>query len=257
MRALKSLLIATLTGPLAHAGGGAGGALVDGLIWPRYGDPDGDHTAPGLIGCLGGLGYGVLDSGLRLGAEGAACRGHDGIRATQGGVQIGWRPPVEGAYITAFGTVGLGSFADDTAPSGPYRSFYGHLTPQAGVGWAVYGSTVEATVGLRVPVQLAQWITSDATPRGFITPTPIARVALMWGRVGRNEPRDQGPGWRPENATPTEPADRPLAQPGPPGEPEAPPPDTAPSGDTPPEDPPPETEDPGDRPLAIPVGDGG
>lgn len=259
MRTLTTMLLAALAGPPALAGGGAGGLVIDGLYWPRYGDPTGDHAAPGPVGCIGGVGYAVLDSGLRIGGEGAGCRGRSGVRTAQGGLQLGWRPPVDGAYLTAFGTVGLGSFGDDTALSGPYRSFYGHLTPQVGVGWGVRGQIVEVSLGLRVPVQLAQWITPDATPRGFVTPTPLARVALMWGRVHRSRPRDEGPGWRP--ASPDDDA-RPLAQPGPPGEPEAPPAGTAPIDasptDAPPPEPPPADGGSGgaeeDRPLAIPVG---
>lgn len=227
-----ALCLGAATGARAQGGGG-GGVVVEGMYFPRYGDPQLPHESPGMLGCFGGVGQSYDATGLRFGGEGMYCWGEGPLSMVYGGGQFGVVRPLGRSgllYWTAHMGLGAGSLVDRRLPvGGHYRSFFAYLKPTLAIGLPLGPTAVEVGLTAFTPVNLAQWV--DATgPRGLVTPTAGLQITAFTGWF--EAPRR----WAVRDADA-------LAVPGPDDAPTAPRPAPAPARPL-----------PEDAPLAVPAG---
>lgn len=219
MISLLALALATSTPALA---GGGGGITFDGAYLPRYGDRDAAYEAPGRVGCLGFTGHGFdHKTGFRVGGEAHLCRNSRGIRTTEGGAQFGFRRGKTFWWTTTIG-IGVGTLKDHTGES-KYRSLYGYLKPQAGIGVHLGGFAVEVGPYVTVPLNVVQWV-GAGPPRGFVTPHGGLMASFMIGKWKRPDPppppvAPPAPAAPPVQARPPQPAPI-MPAPTPPRQPE-------------------------------------
>lgn len=213
-----------LLGAPAWAGGGGGGVMLNGTLYPLIEDSD-DYDSPGGLGCVGGVGFGFTDGGLRIGGEGMGCRGRAGVGMALAGVQVGFEHGRGPFWWSVHAGVGGGSLVDRTQVSGDYQSGFAYVRPEFTVGFDLPISAIEVGIHALTPINVVQWVGEDGQSRGIVHPTIGAQVSFLFGSF------DHGPRWMP----PSPPA---IAEP---DQPQAPP-------DAPPQEPPPE-----EGPLAIPA----
>lgn len=221
-------IAALLLGPAtALAGGGGGGVMLNGSLYPLWED-SADYDAPGGLACVGGVGFGFADSGLRIGGEGMGCRGRAGVGMVLGGAQVGFEHGRGAVWWSVHSGVGMGSLVDRTQVSGDYQSLFAYVRPEFTVGIDLPISAIEVGIHALTPINVVQWVGEEGEGRGVVHPTIGAQVSFLFGNF------DHGPRWTPPQQ---------LAVPGP-SEPHGPPPDVH----TAPAEPPPE-----EPPLAIPA----
>lgn len=90
-----------------------------------------DINAPGMMGCIGGQGFGAFN-GTRIGGEGRFCDGPYGAMGF-GGVQGGVQSKESGFYTTAFISAGGGWIYMPTQ-YGHFDATYVYATPTIGMG---------------------------------------------------------------------------------------------------------------------------
>ena len=177
MRAVVCTAAWALAG-LAYAGGGGGGVILEGGTWVSAGEAS--VPAYGL-GCLGGVGHGWTDGGLRIGGEMIGCRGRSSVGMVRGGIDLGWRRGTGGVWWSSGAVVGLGGVRDRRGLTDDYASVFAYLKPQVTAGWTWGGSGMEIGAHVLVPVQLAQWV-GEGEPRGFVNVAPGLSVSFLFGR---------------------------------------------------------------------------
>lgn len=192
MRARASALALLLAPSVALAEGG-GGITAQLEYLPRWGRPVLEHEAPGWVGCIGGMGYGVSRKNMRIGGEASFCRGQrDGVSQAYGGVQLGWWHGRDAFYLTGYATIGAGTMGDATVPDQvEYRSIFAFVKPTFSVGVALGPTALEFGLYGLVPFNLVQF-TGDVAGRGFVTPQVGVQLSLLFGDL-RRETRKSAP----------------------------------------------------------------
>lgn len=246
------LLTALMTlAPAAYAQSYGGGGIVfqqGSLNW----DVPGQRTT-NLVGCVGGIGYGVTD-GKRKGGEGHYCSGPYANMA-MGGVHFGWQSKQAGMWLMAYNTVGAGWVGVHGEDEGRFDGVFAYTRPTLGGGGAIGSwAAIEGGAYLMLPVNLVGVVSSEMDAQ-VAFPHVGLQATVLFGDFTRK--RRRGPKGTPQAAEPlaipgatpppprTEPAPRPRPTPPPP-----PPTNDGPlrPGDLPPA----EREKPDEPPLAIP-----
>lgn len=201
MRAHASALALLLAPSVALAEGG-GGVTFNLEYLPRWGRPVLEHEAPGWVGCIGGMGYGVSRRDFRIGGEGTFCRGQrDGVSQAYGGVQLGWWRGRDAFYLTGYGTVGFGVLTDATVPDqSAYTAIHLFVKPTFAVGVALGPTALEFGLYSLLPINLVQF-TGDVDGRGVVTPQVGVQISLLFGDFRRESRRASFP-QRPGTCTP-------------------------------------------------------
>ncbi len=225
MRATLVMLGVLATGPaLALEYGGGGIQLHQAFVPVTLGGWAGgaDVAAPGLMNCLGGLGFGVRN-GVRAGAMGAWCSGAR-ARTGFGGLQGGWQSARAGVYSTAHATVGAGWMGLDDGRQ-HLRSAYIFARPELGLGVPVGTlGAFEFGAFAMLPVPVSQSLNGDSVS-GPSFPHAGLQVSFLFGdfsrqkktnRLGRPQDQTSFHGDPPPLGTPESP---PPPQPDPPAEP--------------------------------------
>ncbi|MBT3220254.1 MAG: hypothetical protein HN348_14300, partial [Proteobacteria bacterium] len=133
---------------------------------------------PGLMNCLGGVGFRVRD-GIRLGGEGQYCRGSVASMA-QGGLQTGWQDKNAGFYATAFATVGVGQLRV-AASEMRFTSTFVYLTPALGLGIPIGGIlALEGSIYGMLPLPIFQNINGERV-NGSTFPHGGGQVSILFG----------------------------------------------------------------------------
>ncbi len=175
------LALALLSPPALAEGGG--GVEISGTYMPQFNRRQGAPDAPGWLGCLGGLGYGVSQGGLRIGGDARWCRSNTNVRQYSGGMQLGWWRGNGRHHVSVYGGVG-GGFLRDRSGEQDYRALFAYVRPTATWGRSFGGTALEVSVYADVPVNLAQWVGSGQ-PRGFVTPHAGLSLGLVWGTFAK------------------------------------------------------------------------
>ena len=201
MRAPTFALTVLLAPSLALAEGG-GGVSFQLEYLPRWGRPVLQHEAPGWVGCIGGMGYGVSRRDFRIGGEASFCRGQrDGVSQAYGGAQLGWWRGRDAFYLTGYGTIGFGVLTDATVPDqSAYTAIHLFVKPTFAVGFALGPTALELGLYSLLPINLVQF-TGDVDGRGVVTPQVGVQVSLLFGDF-RREQRKVGFPPRPGTCTP-------------------------------------------------------
>jgi hypothetical protein len=249
--ALVALFAAVATTPaLAQDYGGGGVVMHQAFVPYTLGNWAGgaDVPAPGLMNCIGGIGYGVRD-GVRTGGVGSWCGGSR-ARTGFGGIQGGWQSPRAGIYTAFHATLGAGWMGLDSGGH-ELRSTYLFARPTVSLGLPV-GAVGAVELGAYGMMQVPLVDSLNGRPvDGSAFPHFGIEVAFLLGDFSRQKRHDTlRP---PQDQTHFDSAPPPLGNP----EPMAPPP-RAPVPRTPPARTPAPiqpTPDSGDRPLAIPESD--
>lgn len=235
-RTLAALTLSLLSSTALAEGGG--GVHVEAAYLPRYGSAGAAHDAPGLVGCFGGSGFTVKDSGFRVGGEGTFCRSRDDVSMVYGGTQLGWWGRGRILSWSGYAGVGFGTMSDGSTPNvDPYQAIFTYLQPTMSVGLPLGFTSMEVSVYGMLPLNLVRFV-GDGDPRALVTPSIGTRVSFLFGNFRKKKrshdhdtlscPDCASPGCR-DGA-----CDQPLAIPG-----DAPPPMPADDGE--------------DMPLAIPA----
>lgn len=188
----RSWLPALLLAPsLAWAEGG-GGVTLDLQYLPRYGEPWLPHDAPGVVGCIGGVGYGVSKKGFRIGGEGVWCKGRrEGVDQVYGGMQLGRWWGSGHIYWSGYVGVGGGMLTDGTVhPEDPYRSMFLYLKPTMAVGFAFRVVALEIGFYGFAPLNVAQWV-GPYDGRGLVTPQIGLGTTLLFGDLHRERKKSR------------------------------------------------------------------
>ena len=238
---MRSMFFATcLAVPGLASAAGGGGVAGEVLSFPRYGPADEAYEAPGVLGCVGGVGFRTRGVGRR-GGELLVCRGRPGVSMVYGGLNGGVRGQTGAFTFAGYTNLGLGVFSDTSVreESGVYRALFAYVKPVVSVGLALPKVQFDFGVYGMMPLNLAQWV-GRSESRGLVTPTAGVQISVMIGNFKKDPPPPPPVAPRVPPARP----DRPLALP-PEGTP--PPPPAAPT-DPPvaPAPPPPPEPDPFD-----------
>ena len=133
---------------------------------------------PGLMNCLGGVGFRVRD-GIRLGGEGQYCRGSTASMA-QGGLQTGWQDKNAGFYATAFATVGVGQLRVATSKM-RFTSNFVYLSPTLGIGMPIGGIVaLEGSIYGMLPLPILQRVNGERVT-GSSFPHGGGQLSVLFG----------------------------------------------------------------------------
>lgn len=215
------------------------------------------QLGPNVLGCVGGLGYGVQD-GRRTGGEGHFCDGPFGNMA-MGGAHMGLQGKRGGVWFTGYNTLGAGWIGMEDLRGGRFDGAFVYTRPSLGAGVAVGSwAAVEGSVFAMLPLNVLGVVQNGAEPH-LTFPHVGLQATLLFGDFGRRSKVREAPDAPRGMEAPPEPPARPYPPPPPPRE--GPPSQQAPArqgplqpGDLPraqPDEPPPPPPS-DDRPLAIP-----
>lgn len=205
------LLLALLADPaLAEdADYGGGGVSFHQAYMPTFGAFGSGATlpGPGLMMCIGGMGFGVDLDDRRAGGEGYGCAGpHGGMG--WGGVQVGRQKELGAFYATAYGTFGGGGLGVNNGGT-EYGAAFLMARPQAALGVKFDIVAIEVGAFLALPFGVVQWSESEAAA-GLLQPYAGGQFSLLFGSF----PERRLPPPPPCEEPPAPPPPRPLAIPG-------------------------------------------
>lgn len=255
MRRLVPVLSAlTLALPASAQTYGGGGVAVHQTVIP-WDVPD--QIGPNVLGCVGGIGYGVRN-GRRAGGEGHFCDGPYSTMA-MGGAQFGIQGKRGGFWLTGYNSVGAGWIGvHGSRGTGRFDGAFLYTRPSFGAGLALgHWAAVEGSVFAMLPLNVVGVVSGEMDPQ-FTFPNVGLQANLMFGDFSRRAKRErQVEGW---SEAPPPPPSRPYPPPPPPRDAPPAPPASRPGplqpGDLPPaqqqDAPPPPPPPSDDRPLAIP-----
>ena len=219
MQLLAWVLLASTTPAMAGYGGG-GLVLHEAEVHPKA-----LGTTLGTVACWGGQASRVgWESRLRVGADGATCRGPEAT-LHHGGMQLGWHSHGRPVYTTLFATVGAGYIQTEGLRRQGWRSAYGFARPTAGMGLPMGSFAIELNVFVALPVPVVQWVAGYGPVESFRYGG--AELALMFGNFRKPPPEPPTPAPQPVPQAVESHADRPLALP--PAQPIPPPPEHQPT----------------------------
>jgi hypothetical protein len=255
-RLLTALPALALALPAFAQSYGGGGVTVHQALIP-WDVPD--QFGPNVLGCVGGVGYGVRN-GKRAGGEGHFCDGPYGNLA-MGGAHFGFQSKRGGLWLTGYNTLGAGWVGVHGNDVGRFDGAFIYTRPSFGGGVAIgHWAGLEASAFLMLPLNVVGVVSGDIDPQ-FTFPHVGLQASVLFGDFSRKrkvEANDLPLAVPSASDEPPTPPRRPYPPPPPPLDgPPAQPDRQAPlqPGDLPPADqrgepPPPPPSD--DRPLAIP-----
>lgn len=183
-----------------------------------------DLAPPGLMGCVGGVGYRVED-GARLGGTGSWCTGPRS-RGGFGGLQGGWQTPRAGLYGTVHATLGFGHLQVEDGQH-QLQTGYVFVRPTAGLGVPVGRvGAVEGGLFVMAPFPVQQRLDGRPTT-GSSFPHVGLELSLLLGDFSRQRKRHLLEPPQDQEVGPVVPP--PLGEPERPAAPPPPPPPAAPA----------------------------
>jgi hypothetical protein len=221
-----------------------GGVTASVGFFPVYGAPEGHIGGVPAITCLGAGAQHATAGDWLGGGEVGICGVEQGIAGFVG-PELGRRFPVS-PYLSVHATVGAGfGYINQSNERQRYTSFDVYVKPGVWLVGEVGGAQTQIGLQVYTPMHLAQFLSGDAAPRGFINPTIQLESRLYFGKPRRPPaPEPVGPtGAPPPTGSVSPPA---LAVPALPLDPAVVP--LCPRGPTAPAEAP-----VGDAPLAIPA----
>jgi hypothetical protein len=178
--ALAALLLPTTASATTHRYSG-GGPLLHQVFVP-YKVPGWaggtDFPAPGLLNCIGGVGFAVED-GARLGGTGSYCAGSRGYMGL-GGLQGGWQDRRAGFYGAAYATLGAGHLKLEDRRDVLATSFI-YVQPTVAIGIPIGElGAVEGSLFGMIPAPVHQRLNGKPTT-GNTFPHVGVQIAFLFG----------------------------------------------------------------------------